>query len=138
MKRNLLVVIFVFLLFSNNRYVLLTHVIINFNVSLYGQDWQGIWCQYKYYRVKGEDECKDVTVGDCELKADQIVYSSIISDAGLCQFLCNTLTDCNVFQFRESKQNCTLLKEDYHQDCKSSSGPEVSSIVKKFSIFLQV
>ena len=95
----------------------------------YEQVWKGIWCHYKYYRVNGEDECKDVTVGDCELKADQIVYTSIISDAGLCQFLCNTLTDCNVFQFHESEQNCTLLKEDYHQDCQSSSGPEVSSIV---------
>ena len=93
---------------------------------------------YTYYRVNGEGECKDVTVGDCELKADQIVFSSIISDAGLCQFFCNTLTDCNVFQFHEAEQNCTLLKEDYHQDCLSSSGPEVRNIVKEVSTYQKV
>jgi len=80
-----------------------------------------ISCQLS--RVIGDDECKDVTVGDCELQKEQIILRTLISDASLCQFFCNTLTDCSVFQFNESNSNCTLLKEDYRQECKSSGGP---------------
>ena len=142
MRRNLLVVIFLFLLFSNERYVQIVFLITEkdhknlnqLNIDQFSKEFDA----NKYYRVNGEGECKDVTVGDCELKADQIVFSSIISDAGLCQFFCNTLTDCNVFQFHEAEQNCTLLKEDYHQDCLSSSGPEVRNIVKEVSTYQKV
>ena len=36
----------------------------------------------------------NVTVGDCKLNDDQIVLTSLTSDAKLCQFFCNNLCFC--------------------------------------------
>ena len=79
----------------------------------------------KLYRRFGEGACKDVTVGDCSLDEEYVIdVLTLPISAEQCQFYCNTLTDCVVFQ--HNSENCTLLKEDYRQSCKSSGGPAVN------------
>ena len=81
-----------------------------------------------FNRSIGDGECKDVTVGDCVLDDEDVVLQTVTDDAILCQFLCNSLTDCTVFQFSEAEKSCILLTEDYRQDCKTSGGPEVKNL----------
>ena len=72
--------------------------------------------------------CKDVTVGGCYFKGDNVIQTVSLSiSAELCQDLCYQSTNCAVFQ--HSAENCTLLREDYRQDCHNAGGPSVNKYV---------
>merc|ERR1711971_735239 len=73
-------------------------------------------------RAFGDGACKGVTVGDCQLLDEYVIETlSIGISADLCQDICQQKTNCVVFQ--HSAENCTLLTEDYRQDCGTSGGP---------------
>ena len=78
-----------------------------------------------FYSIFEEDDCKDVTVGDCEINHDDVILSDFVDDAYLCQSCCNIVTGCEIFRFNGTDHKCTLLKDDYHDDCRSSGGPRV-------------
>ena len=59
---------------------------------------------------------------------------SIGISADLCQDICQQKTNCVVFQ--HSAENCTLLTEDYRQDCGTSGGPTVSNMAHFLYRFL--
>ena len=50
---------------------------------------------------------------------------SLSISAELCQDLCYQSTNCAVFQ--HSAENCTLLREDYRQECHNAGGPPVNT-----------
>ena len=82
-----------------------------------------------YLRAFGDDACKGVTVGDCQLLDEYVIETlSIGISADLCQDICQQKTNCVVFQ--HSAENCTLLTKDYRQDCGTSGGPTVSNMGK--------
>ena len=82
-----------------------------------------------YFRAFGDGACKGVTVGDCQLLDEYVIETlSIGISADLCQDICQQKTNCVVFQ--HSAETCTLLTEDYRQDCGTSGGPTVSNIGK--------
>ena len=86
---------------------------------------------FLYFRAFGDGACKGVTVGDCQLLDEYVIETlSIGISADLCQDICQQKTNCVVFQ--HSAENCTLLTEDYRQDCGTSGGPTVSNIGKLF------
>ena len=78
-----------------------------------------------YFRAFGDGYCKDVTVGGCFFKGDNVIQTVSLSiSAELCQDLCYQSTNCAVFQ--HSAENCTLLREDYRQNCHNAGGPSVN------------
>jgi len=92
-----------------------------------GNNYSGVKC-YKMSRrqeCQGTGLCEEVTVGGCNLKGVIETYQLNI-DESECQVLCYTSTDCAVYQHKED--TCTLLREDYRQDCQTSGGLRDNSI----------
>ena len=99
----------------------------------YGENYLNIICYCLFFifylRAFGDGACKGVTVGDCQLLDEYVIETlSIGISADLCQDICQQKTNCVVFQ--HSAENCTLLTEDYRQDCGTSGGPTVSDMGK--------
>ena len=85
-------------------------------------------CGYWHFRAFGDGDCKEITVGDCPLKEEFVIETIVLPiSAELCQELCYESSNCAVFQ--HSAENCTLLREDYRQDCETAGGPSVSKIL---------
>ena len=85
----------------------------------------GYW-HFCHFRAFGDGDCKGITVGDCQLKEEFVIETIVLPiSAELCQELCYESSNCAVFQ--HSAENCTLLREDYRQDCETAGGPSVSS-----------
>ena len=80
------------------------------------------------FRTAETGPCKDVTLGDCTFKQDDISDIIFSPDASKCQSVCNIFADCFFFHFDRSKkdENCVLLKESYRQRCESIASPIVS------------
>ena len=69
-------------------------------------------------------KCLDVTLGGCSLNEDDVIkVVELAMDKGLCQDLCSQTTNCAVYQHKSDR--CTLLREDYRQDCSNAAGPPV-------------
>ena len=86
----------------------------------------GYW-HFWHFRAFGDGDCKEITVGDCPLKEEFVIETIVLPiSAELCQELCYESSNCAVFQ--HSAENCTLLREDYRQDCETAGGPSVSKI----------
>ena len=101
----------------------------------YGKNYITIICYCLFFifylRAFGDGACKGVTVGDCQLLDEYVIETlSIGISADLCQDICQQKTNCVVFQ--HSAETCTLLTEDYRQDCGTSGGPTVSVIWGKY------
>ena len=81
-----------------------------------------------YFRTTRIGPCKDVTLGDCTYKKDDISDIIFSPDASNCQSVCNIFADCFFFHFDRSKknENCVLLKESYRQRCESIASPIVN------------
>ena len=99
----------------------------------YGENYINLICYCLFFifylRAFGDGACKGVTVGDCQLLDEYVIETlSIGISADLCQDICQQKTNCVVFQ--HSAENCTLLTEDYRQDCGTSGGPTVSNMGK--------
>ena len=70
--------------------------------------------------------CKDVTVGGCFMKEDNVIETvSLPISVELCQDICSHTTNCTVF--RHNAEYCTLLREDYRQECHNAGGPPVNT-----------
>ena len=71
------------------------------------------------------------------MKEEFVIETIVLPiSAELCQELCYESSNCAVFQ--HSAENCTLLREDYRQDCETAGGPSVSKILSVFlAIFLE-
>ena len=90
-----------------------------------------------HFRGFGDGACKDVTVGDCNLENEYVVQViQLPISIEQCQFFCNSLTDCVVFQHKA--ESCTLLREDYRQQCKSAGGPTVISKLRFLDILGEI
>ena len=64
---------------------------------------------------------KTTTVSGCSLREEDVIETVTLSiDEALCQDLCFQSTNCAVFH--HTKDNCTLLTEDYRQDCQNAGG----------------
>jgi hypothetical protein len=67
------------------------------------------------------------------LKEEFVIETIVLPiSAELCQELCYESSNCAVFQ--HSAENCTLLREDYRQDCETAGGPSVSKILPVHSM----
>jgi len=85
-------------------------------------------CNAASARGVGDDgQCKDTTVSGCSLREEDVIETVTLSiDEALCQDLCFQSTNCAVFH--HTKDNCTLLTEDYRQDCQNAGGLPENSI----------
>ena len=67
------------------------------------------------------------------MKEEFVIETIVLPiSAELCQELCYESSNCAVFQ--HSAENCTLLREDYRQDCETAGGPSVSKILPVHSM----
>ena len=70
------------------------------------------------------EECKDITLGNCLLREEYIIQSIPASSVAICQEACFVFADCKIFNFDGTM--CTLLNEDYRQECGTTAAPFVS------------
>ena len=70
-----------------------------------------------------------MTVGGCNLKEEDVIKEvDLAIDEALCQDLCSQTTNCAVYQHRANQ--CTLLRQDYRQDCTNAAGPPVRQLMQ--------
>ena len=101
---------------------------------------------YIYTIVGGE--CKDVTVGKCELPVEAIVGNkTVFKTIEQCQEFCGDVSDCDIFRFKTTTDlnYCVLYRFDYRETdtCIVFSGPAVNfwdyvSLYFQFQEFLYI
>jgi len=93
---------------------------------------------FSFCRCKAEENpCQDMTLADCRLGEDNIINKYPFG-AQVCRSLCQKSDICSFWRVlnTENGPECLLLRTDYHQDCKTFSGPTLGSIQDCMSVDL--
>jgi len=83
----------------------------------------GIIDSFHLMQVRGNwNPCNEFTLGKCDIPPAYFDQWTITENSGKCQEFCIEHA-CVTFQYTSDTKNCTLMKEDYRQVCKTVGLP---------------
>ena len=85
------------------------------------------WLSFRFIRGNW-NPCDEFTLGKCDIPPEYFDQWTITENSGKCQEFCIE-NACVTFQYTSDTKNCTLMKEDYRQVCKTVGLPNVSFLL---------
>ena len=97
------------------------------------------WLSFRFIRGNW-NPCNEFTLGKCDIPPAYFDQWTITENSEKCQEFCIE-NACVTFQYTSDTKNCTLMKEDYRQVCKTVGLPNVSFLLidnKKLYVLLKL